>query len=397
MVITDTTNIDRVFKNARELAYAGKYSWARNYCRKILEYNPGYNDVHVFLGRTYAWEKNYEMARAEYSSILLEKENDIEALTAMIELEQWAGNPAIAAQYMQMAINYYPNNLDLLLKKAEMDMKQNKKQEASMTLRKALAINPGNKQAQRMMDEIDGRKYRNSFLIHYLMDAFDHKAPQHFGNIDYNRNFRFGTVILRLNAAERFNRRGYQPELEMYLHFTKGTYLNLIGAYSEHSIFPKERYGAEIFQRIPAGFELSAGLRIQKFERTSTVYTGSLSNYFRDWWFNVRAFITPKTDSTSTTQQLKNSSVTVLMSIRRYLSDADNYFGIRLGQGRSPDENRSLDIATQLLSYQGGIEFQFGLTETFFIRGISILAIETPRPDVHTQRFTNGLTLKKVF
>jgi YaiO family outer membrane protein len=398
ITITDTTNIDHVYKQARELAYAGKYSWARNYCQKILEVNPGYTDVKLFIGRTYAWEKNFEQARSEYSEILLEHENNMDALLAMVELEVWAGNGAIANQYLTIALNYYPNNVDLLLKKASVELQQNQKQNASMTLRKLLSLYPGNKTALRMINEIAGRKYRNTFHVQYLIDLFENnRSPQQFASAEYGRNFRFGTVILRVNGADRFNQQGYQPEIETYIHFTKGTYMNMIAGFSDYSIFPKEKYGAELYQRLPAGFEISAGIRYQKFQRTSTIYTASLSNYFRNYWFNVRAFLTPRTDSTSSKTTLKNTSTTLLLNIRRYFGDGENYFGIRVGQGRSPDENRALDIATQLLSYQGGAELQFGLTKTFYIKATAVYARESPRPNYFTQRYTSGLSLKKFF
>ena len=70
IVITDTTNIDALFKRARDYAYVGNNTQARRICQKIIDRNPQYYDVRTFIGRTYAWQKMYDAARTELSRVL---------------------------------------------------------------------------------------------------------------------------------------------------------------------------------------------------------------------------------------------------------------------------------------------------------------------------------------
>ncbi len=397
--ISDTTNLDAAFKKARELAFNGNYSLSRRYCQKILEKNPNYFDVRTFIGRTYAWEKQYDLARTEFSKVLLEKENDFEALSGMFDVEYWTENLQMANDYLKIALGYYPNSEELLLKKAKLQLQMEEKENAALTLRRILDRNPGNKDAIKLMNSIAGKKLNNTLEFNYLVDLFDKRdKPQQVLSTELGRNFSFGSLTIRMNAADRFGNKGIQPEIESYIHFTKGTYLNMVTGFSNLiNLFPKEKYGIELYQRLPAGFEGSLGVRYLKFTRTSTVYTTSLSNYYKDYWFNVRAFITPKTDSTIQSAQLKKSSFTLLVSFRNYFGDSENYFGIRIGQGRSPDENRTLDVANQLLSYQAGIEIQKTAFNTWYIRGNLTYGRENTRVNYYRQRITSGITIKKVF
>src|SRR4051812_37179756 len=71
VVITDTTNIDALFKKARDLSYSNNNAQARRICQKILEKNPSYYEVRTFIGRTYAWDQLYDNARTELSRVLI--------------------------------------------------------------------------------------------------------------------------------------------------------------------------------------------------------------------------------------------------------------------------------------------------------------------------------------
>ena len=52
-------SVDEQFEQARLMAFAGQREEARRLCKEILERSAGYSDVKVFLGRLYAWDKEY--------------------------------------------------------------------------------------------------------------------------------------------------------------------------------------------------------------------------------------------------------------------------------------------------------------------------------------------------
>ena len=122
VTINDTTNIEALFKKAREFSYDNNHSQARRICLKILERKPNYFEVRTFLGRTYAWEKQYDNARTELSRVLIERENDYEALNALFDVEFWTESYSLAGDYLKVALGYYPTSEELLLKKAKLQI-----------------------------------------------------------------------------------------------------------------------------------------------------------------------------------------------------------------------------------------------------------------------------------
>ncbi len=399
IVITDTTNIDALFKRARDYAYVGNNTQARRICQKIIDRNPQYYDVRTFIGRTYAWQKMYDAARTELSRVLIEKENDYEALSVMFDVEFWSENYEVAKDYLKIALGYYPLSEELLLKKANLQIKLEDKSAAALTLRRILDLNPGNKDAIKLMNTLEGRKLNNNFQAYYTVDQFDkNKAPQQFAGASLGRNFSFGSLIIRANGANRRNKKGLQTELESYINFTGKIYANLSTGFASDEIFPKEKFGAELYFKLPKGFELSGGLRYQKFgTKPSTFYTASIGNYYKDYWFNVRTFLSPKTDSVVETKSLKNTSITIIATIRNYFGDSNNYLGLKVGRGQSPDERKNLNLARQLLSYGVGIELQKSAFGRWVIKAELSYFKEDILDTKYTQRLSTTVTVKTVF
>ena len=400
VVITDTTNLDALFKKAREYGFDNNYAQAHRICQKILERKPTYYDVRTFLGRIYAWEKQYDNARTELSRVLIERENDYEALSTLFDVEYWTESYSVANDYLKIALGYYPTSEGLLIKKAKLQIKLEEKGEAALTLRRILDLNPGQKEAINMMNSLEGRKLRNNFQTSFLVDLFAKTTsdPRQLVSAELGRNFIFGSLTLRGYFGDKFKKQGFQYEAESYAHFTRTTYANLLAGYSNVSIFPKLKYTAEIYQKLPSGFEISFGMRYLKFTKSTTIYSGSVSNYYKDYYFSLRTFITPK-DSIINEVKTKKTSLSFVVNIRTYFGDSDNYFGIKAGTGRSPDETaRSLEVASYLPSYNGGFEFQKRAFGRWLLKFETTYAKENIVDAVsYSKRISTTVTLKTVF
>jgi len=400
VVITDKSDIDALFKQARNLGSSDNTEQARRICQKILERNPNYYEVRTYLGRTYAWDKMYDNARTELSRVLIEKENDLDALSALVDVEMWSGNYDIAADYLKIGLASHPTSEELLLKKAKVQLRQNDKESTALTLRRVLDINPGNKDALNMMIALDMDRLNNRFQLQYESDFFDRDyKPQQLLSAEISRSFKFGSMTMRGSAADRFGYQGIQYEVESYVHFTRSTYADLTIGTSTSRIFPKQNYGAEVYQKLPAGFELSGGLRYLQFTQSTTIFTGSLSNYYKNYWLSLRMFVTPRQQDTLTDASfIKRSSETFFLRVRRYLGDADNYIGIRTGYGESPDDRRFISqTIIRLQTWQIGLELQRRAFGRFFIKGDINYAQQELRKDQIYQRISLGLQLKTSF
>ena len=397
IVISDTTNIELLFKKARELSYNKNYLPAIRICQKIMEKKPGYFEVRTFLARTYAWDKQYDNARIELSKVLIEKENDFEALNTFFDVEFWTESYSVAGDYLKIALGFYPNSEELLLKKAKLQIRLEEKSEAALTLRRVLNLNPGQKEAVRMMNTLEGRKLNNNFQTGMLVDLFDSDVAQYLYTAEYGRSFSFGSLIFRTNYANKFKKKGPQFEFDSYIHFTPKIYGNFLAGFSNESIFPKNNFNAELYFKLPKGFETSGGIRYRKFTKGTSSYTLSLSNYYKDYWFGIRTFITPKTDSVVRSAALSKSSITLLANIRMYFGDSDNFIGFKASSGRSPDENKTLDVAAFRQASQGGIELQ----KRTFNRWLMKLDVTYSKEEVGNTKFnrriSTNIILKTVF
>lgn len=402
VVVTDTTDIDALFKRAREISYTGNNSQSRRICQKILDKKPDYYDVRIFMGRTYAWDHRYEEARTELSRVLIEKEDNQEALSALIDVEIWTENLKVAEDYLKLALGFYPTSDELMLKKARLQIRQDEKESASITLGRILDLNPGNKEALKLLNSISGNRLTNKAILTFYTDFFDKKqTPQKIAAAEIGHSFPFGSVAYRASYADRFGKAGLQSELDGYLHFVKSNYVYLNIGFSDATIFPEFRTAAEMYQKIPAGFELSGGFRYLQFSIPGTmIYTASLGNYFRDYWFAVRAYITPK-NTIESNDFLKKSSQTYILNIRKYLGDADNYLGIRAGRGQSPDERTITDSSvTRLKTMMGAVEYQRLAFGRWVVKGdlaYSNEELSSTPPKRIQQRISLGIQLKTVF
>lgn len=429
IVISDTTDLDVLFKRARNLAYNKEYLQSRRILNAILEKKPEYYDVRSFLGRTFAWDQQYNEARTEFSRVLIEKPDFADALDALIDVEIWTEQFTVANEYIKIALGYYPTSEQFLMKKVKVSLRQQDKVTASLTLRKITELNPGNKEALKMLNEMGGVKLNNRFTIGYVADFFDkQRAPQQLTSIEYGKSFSFGSLSLRTNYADKFSNGGWQGELDAYVNFVKGTYAYLNAGYSQASIFPEYKFGGDLYQKLFSGFEASVGGRYLNFSGSDSlrlvldvksrvdsssdssikvmkksgtiIYTGYIGNYFRNYWFALKIYYTPE----STLRNIngptftKKAGATVILNVRYYFSDADNYLGFRAGRGQSPDEKSAASIdPTTLKTYSAGVELQRGTFGRWLVKGDLGYAREEIATDKFLQRITLNVSLKNIF
>ncbi|HSP14052.1 MAG TPA: YaiO family outer membrane beta-barrel protein [Thermoanaerobaculia bacterium] len=193
-----------------------------------------------------------------------------------------------------------------------------------------LLHDPNNRDAEEALERIGRwsgarpRASKNEVAIGGTYDDFTKSDPFREGEVTVNRNI----AVIRLAHARRFSLDDDQIDVELYPKIGAKGYAYLDAGYSPHArLYPRSRFGAELFQGFGAGFEASAGYRRLNFADTANIYTASLSKYYRDWLFTARAY---RSDSTTSMQGL----------IRRYLGES--WIGIRVGKGSTRDDIRTL-------------------------------------------------------
>jgi YaiO family outer membrane protein len=326
----------QTFEEARHFALDGERAKAQQICRVILK--QGFNqDVALLLARTYAWDGNYDSTRLILNELLTRYPDNMEALDAFADVEYWSGNYTKAIEYCDLALKKDSVAEAFLFKKARILHSSKKYDEAVATLEKLIQINPAYTDALKKLQEYRLYVLKNSIRLIYTLDYFDKafdRDPWQITALSYNRKTKFGSVIARVNLAKRFDNSGFQGEIDAYPKISENNYGYLNYGFSQSTIFPRNRMGLEWYHNFPKSFEGSIGMRILYFTNSNVdIYTATLGKYTGNYWISLRSFVTPGTSGTS---------VSGLLQMRRYFSDPENYFGLRLSYGVSPDDNQNL-------------------------------------------------------
>lgn len=361
-VAQDWTNLgaDDLFMLAREKAFKGDRKEARAMLLHVLQKSPDYHDARILLGRTYAWDGQRDAARKELEAVLQKMPAHLDALHALTDVEMWDDQHAQALIVSDRGLKTYPNDEELLYKKASVLHTLNQLDEALLVLNKLLVINPAHEKGNILLKNVKTGKLKYNIGVSYGVDLFSRTFdPAHYASVQLGRMSSWGSAMARVNYAYRFRTSGVQPEIDLYPRITKGVYAYLNYGYSDSDIFPTHRIGAELFTRLPASFEASAGLRYLYFNNVSkvTIFTGAVGWYVRDYWVSLRPYIIHD-------EQTKTSAAGSL-TVRRYIKDAETYVGISAAVGFSPDLRRiqtgnglTEDEIYQLHSQRAGIALQ---------------------------------------
>jgi YaiO family outer membrane protein len=333
----------QTYQEAKDLAYNGQRAQAREVCRKILakEYD---SDVAVLLARTFAWDGQYDSSRVVIAEVLKRYPSHWDALDAISDVQYWDKKYTEAIVYCDIALSKDAKDQHFMFKKAKILNANGEYDLAVGQLESLLKLNPANAEARKKLSDIRLDQQKNRIRLTYIYDFFEknaNKDPWHLAALSYARNTSFGTIIGRLNWAERFGSKGFQYEMDAYPRLSENNYLYLNAGYSDLTIFPKIRSGAEWYHSFPKAFEGSLGMRALFFTNSNTyMLTGTVGKYVGNYWISLRSFVTPSSNGTSVSGSIQ---------ARRYFSDPENYIGLRLGYGVSPDDRSYGDGSSSYL------------------------------------------------
>lgn len=350
-------NPDTSFENARQLAFNNKRAQAQDTLRLILTKYPNYHDIRSLLASTYSWDKKYKEARAEFNYILDQNPKRKETWIAAINNELWSDNPQNALDKINTALIHFENDEELLYLKAKSLENNRREEDAILVLNQLLLKNPENTKAKdyktTLIHKISFNSVGISSTLNLYSDIFD---PAQGYAIKFGRKTKYISLISRMNVSNRFNTTGVQFELDGYPKVTKGVYAYLNFGYSNTNLFPDYRHGAELHFSLPYSMDASFGYRALHFGTSTTkMYTGSVGLYRGNYYVVFRPYFTPNDAGTS-----KSGSI----QIRKYKSDEDNYWGISVGLGYSPQINDfdpilNQNIIINLKSTSGTVNYNF--------------------------------------
>ena len=180
--------------------------------------------------------------------------------------------------------------------------------------------------------------------VHFIEDV----DPWQLASVSLGRRGQNGSLIGRLNYANRFATSGTQVEADAYPSLGKRMYGYANIGYSTSDIFPDWRWGAEVFANLPRAWEASLGARQLRFDGSPvTLFTGSLGRYIGNGWVSFRPFLRSRDDGLSA-----SASITA----RKYGVDQDDYVGVRVGAGSAPSDRLTPnELETRARSWSAGL------------------------------------------
>ncbi len=207
--------------------------------------------------------------------------------------------------------------------------------------------------------------------------------------LDYRRSTRYGSIIGRVNLAQRFDDEGSQFEIDAYPRLRKKTYAYLNVGVSSTDLFPELRYGAEIYHNFPHGYETSIGFRQLEFDTSDvTIYTGTLAKYVGNYWISWRPNYVSKDDGSSYSNGL---------SVRRYFGGRYEYAEVSVGGGTSNEDGVVTDFDDRLDSFRARAELRRRITPQVIVKGQVGYRDQDFEFDRKRQSFVFGLGIERHF
>lgn len=279
------TNPEEEYSRIRTLALSGDYTQAEPAARNLVKQFPDYGDARILLGRIIAWQGNYDEAAAVIDTLLQTDPDNADALEAMTDIRRWS-------------------------------------RDRSQQITPPTDIRAG-----------------------YFFDTFSEPYERLWQvfSIGAGHRFSWGTAVatvnmghINLGAPENVVDNDLQFSAEAWPEITKNNYAYVAYAYSPGTWFPKHRAALELWQTLPAGFAVSAGINYYFFDKSIYVATLNVEKYLGDWWFSARSYFYFKEIGITTSFYL---------TARRYFGITD-YLQLTVGAGTAPDE--PFDVITDL-------------------------------------------------
>lgn len=355
---------DSLFTLARQKAFKeDNYPAAKELCKKALAKSPDYTDIRVFLGRLYIYTDQNDSARTTLEEALKRNPKSLDALGSLYDLYYWNDQPGTAYDMTTKALAIDSLNEDFRMKQVKALNAMGDYESAKICLDTLLKINPKNTAARAYAQILQRRGIKNRVSASYDIDFFNKTyTPWQFADLSYTRNARIGTIIGRISAANRFNTTGYQLDGDWYPDISKKMYAYVNMGFSTTSLFPKYRLGFSLYRSLPKAYEADLGFRLLYFSDITTILTAALGKYYSNYWFSLRTFVTP--GSTGVSQSY-------FLTARKYFSSANNFIGITLGTGASPDETKKdlyfISSPTSLQARKIRLAYQHELPRNFIL------------------------------
>lgn len=321
-------NAEQEYLRIREVAFKGKLATAESDARRLVKTVPEYGDARILLGRILAWQKKYNEAAAVIDTLLASDPDNSDALSARKDISQWSKNNTPVSTELKAGYSF---------------------------------------------DQF-GLPYTRFWQI--FNAGAGHKFSWGKGSAGVN----IGNLISGGPSAG--NSTEIQFEAEAWPRISDKNYGFVSYAFSPGKSFPQHRAAAEIWQVLPKGFAVSAGMNFYYFDRGIFIAMLSGEKYIGDYWFSAKGFLYFKDNGPTASLYLNG---------RRYFGDRD-YLQATVGFGTAPDE--PFDIQSDLMrlsAYSLRLAYSVTVSPKISLRIGAGYAREEYAENIRRNRFEGGI------
>jgi YaiO family outer membrane protein len=315
----------------------GELTKAKELAIAVLKKHPNDIEASLMLARIAKAKKIFWQAHYELKQILAQEPRHKEALLMQIDIELEQRHDLRAAKLINQALLIYPNDEDILSKRATLYFMRHMYARAAQLDKNLLAIEPHNKALKEEFKQILDlsphlTKGLNEFGANTQIDNVSGlKDPWAYSTFYYNYDTTMGAASLSMNNASRFGINANQAAMNIFPVFNKDLLFRFSGAYANQPIlFPTYFVGAEAYTAaLPV--ELSFGGNNSWIIRNIAFshYTGSVSKEWKNYWFSFRPnYYLPLHGPTS---------ILYTATAIRYFETKDTFFRITAGSGYAPN------------------------------------------------------------
>lgn len=376
------------YTDAHKLAYEGKYAEARKMALSLVQKDPSDSKSTTLLARTYSWAGEHDKARMEFNRLIATEKTDRELWILAIKNELYAKNNATALGLANKAQRYIDGDAELVrlgdmarrrleqttypekswvdnegtpIRKSSTNALGNAKREGAKAPTAAeKTAKDEEKESSGKKQETEKKVLNNRLAVRNSFTVFDRRNdPMVFSTIEFKRQTLAGSLLPRINYSNRNGEHGVQYDIDFYPKFSKRFYAYMNYGYSNATIYPNHKLGGDLYVNLPGAMEFSAGGRFISLDtRDITMITNSIGHYRGNYYFSLRSNLVPRED-----QPMQFSGN---LLVRKYLRDAENFFGLNIGMGYSPELRQILSgdelLAETLLyieSQRMSLQYQF--------------------------------------
>lgn len=385
---------DSLYHAARQHAYNGDYAQAHHDLNIILDQLPEHYDALFMRAMVSAWDGEFMPALRQLNFLAKRFSPTEEVLEAIARINYWAGENVKSVVAANQGLKLFPDNETLMYIRAQALTAQKQYDEAISTLDTLLQAEDSAKlhtDARDLKEKVEVLRRKNAIGVEYTQSRFSNTfTPWHQFTAFYQRKLPHTLLIGRVQYARIFDQQGVQAEVDAYPQIDASTYAYLNVGVSNATVFPKARWGAEIFRLLPNAWEASAGVRGLYFQDLPIhIYTAQLGRYFPTYWLSARVYMSSLENTTP---------FTGLLTARRYIQNEDHYATLYLGSGATPLKVNSLVEVQRLNASWIGIDYQHPLQNRLWLIRSSVEFQQEEYPEVRiTDRLSFTIHLERRF